>query len=27
MHMNVNTVNATCKIMCFLSCRFLFEPH
>jgi len=27
MHMNVNTVNATWKIMCFLSCRLLFEPH
>jgi len=26
MHMNVNTVNATCKMM-FLSCRLFFEPH
>jgi len=25
MHMNVNTLNVTCKMMCFLSCRLLFE--
>jgi len=26
MHMNVSTVNVTCKIVCFLSCWLLFEP-